>query len=133
MTYFRHLHTNTSHPWAGMMTRNRPNLSNEGLEPPTQPGASKGLLHNRNSPAGLIRWFFSCGHAEKDRAEAREARPPLFALRAEPSCLTHIHSFTIVLRFYNVVEKHVTILLLIPNKIYTNLSILSLHTPCGLF
>lgn len=70
------------------------------LKPPVQQGASTGLLHNRNSPSGLTRQFFCCGQRDKDRVEDRKARPPLLSIHAEPSCLTHIHTFTTRSRLY---------------------------------
>lgn len=56
-TYIQIHHTRKS-----MITTNYPNLIAEDLKPPAQSGASKSLLHNRNSTAGLIRqFFFYCG------------------------------------------------------------------------
>lgn len=62
-TFVPHLRTNSSHTWTSMMNLNYPNLKFQNLNPPMQPGTSKGLLHNRNSPAGLTRQFplFRCG------------------------------------------------------------------------
>lgn len=50
----------------------------------------KGLLHNRNSPAGLVGQFFYCGQKDKEKAAPRKARPPLFSIHAELSLLAHI-------------------------------------------
>lgn len=57
-TVVPHLHTNTLHTWTCTITLNYPNLNVVDLKPHSQ-GASEGLLHNRNSIAGLIRQFFT--------------------------------------------------------------------------
>lgn len=69
-TLAAHLHTNTSHSRTTTMTLNHHNLNVQDLKPPIQPGASKGLLHNRNSHVGLRRPCFCCGQTDK-----KETRP----------------------------------------------------------